>query len=225
MIRFFAIAFLACFSNSTASAEYSHDSFISVTAQSNMGPGTATTPTAPTEAPKPFSEVVAKLVFLAIVALTIVGIIYGVTNRAVFYMDRNDMTFSCTPYISVLVGVFVTMITDWKFLFWLALIIALILVVCIITKSFDYNKTPFMSISTGVAKLVLSFLVVMNMVSALTPSGNTSSKRRYNRNSALVWLMFLTPLVYVLINGEKVLAQRRAMLSAGDRMVPVNETK
>ena len=149
-----------------------------------------------------------KVLFLVIVFLAISGLIFGFTNNAVFYYNKEDMFLSCSPIIVLVVTYFIVIITQWKVLVWIGLAISIFLGVTIFVRSFQYNKTIFASVSTAVAKFLLSFLVVLNILEALSPDGGTTSQKRYQRNSALTWLVFLTPLVYVLINGEKVVAKR-----------------
>ena len=150
-------------------------------------------------------KIIIFLIFLTVVGA---GIYFGVTDRAIFYMDTGDLLLSFTPYAILFISVLLSEFA-WDWGVYAGLALSALVMSWIVYKSFKFNHDFLPSISTALAKLVLSFVYLANILRTASPSGESKSERRRNKKSALILLALLTPLVYKLVNGERVLARRR----------------
>jgi len=152
-------------------------------------------------------EISFKVGLLIVSFLVLSGLFLGITDSAVFYMDDTDVYLTFTPFILIVISFLLAMFT-WSWMGYIGVGVSFITVIFIFYRSYVFNKRKvFKSLATAVAKLVLSFLYVINIIGALSPSGKNTSEKRYARSSSFVWLAFLTPLLYKLVNGERVTAK------------------
>lgn len=152
-----------------------------------------------------------------IVGFIILGIVLGVLDKAVFYYDKKDLMLSFLPIgIGIIFGLLFLFIEDEtikNLVGWIGIIGSLMSTVIIFVKSFTYNRgNPIYALSTGLAKIVLSILLILNVKGALAPGGKTISEKRYIRSSSFIWLAVLIPLMYRLVNGERVRSDGRVTL-------------
>ncbi len=154
-------------------------------------------------------KTILKIVFFIVASIVIIGIYLGVTDKAVFYMDKEDLLLSFAPYPMFIITALLSMYT-WEWVGYVGWIATTIVVVMVFYRSFTYNNSFIKSISTAVAKLLLSLVYVINIMETLMPSGKNVSEKRFKRSTAFVWLVFLTPLLSRLINGERAVAKMQA---------------
>lgn len=160
---------------------------------------------------KALKDNIIKALIVAFIALVLLGIYLGATDRAVFYMDKIDMFFSFLPLLTLLVSIVLGAFT-WKIVSRIGIAVSLIIVFAVFIKSFRYNKRILASFSTALAKLTLSAAFVLCLIEVMYPSGKTASERRKTRSQGMISLAFLAPLMYILINGERVMEKESAVL-------------
>lgn len=160
---------------------------------------------------KALKDNIIKALIIAFIALVLLGIYFGATDRAVFYMDKSDMFFSFLPVLTLLVSIVLGEFT-WKIVARIGIAVSLLIVFAVFVKSFRYNKRILASFSTALAKLTLSGAFILCLLEVMFPSGKTASEKRKARRQGMISLAFLAPLMYILINGERVMEKESAVL-------------
>lgn len=146
-----------------------------------------------------------KLTVVVAIICGVIGIILGLTDKAVFYLDKTDFLISAGPLVIFILFFFLSAITEWHWLLTLGEVLAVINIVVIFFLSFQYNPhSKFAALCTAIGKTALGVLIVAKMMDVFFPSGKTSSERRSNQLAALVIVLFLIPLANRLINGHRV---------------------
>ncbi len=164
---------------------------------------------------EPYKEQSLKIFLFIILIIVIIGIILGLTDKAVFYMDGKDLFFSFIPLI-ILIATFILVnyLGDW--FSYVGIIAFIISVIIIFYKSFKYNKTFIKSFPTALAKVLLSFLYIASAILSLTNISKdgryASGYRREEGATMIFYIIFglLVMLLYKLINGERVIANEKS---------------
>ena len=87
---------------------------------------------------------------------------------------------------------------------WLGFIVALIFFGILVRNTYEDNQGSFLyTLLAILTKVPLAFMWVINFVTMLNPSGKTQRERRKNRNSAMVILAFLTPIIGMLVANKE----------------------
>jgi len=146
-------------------------------------------------------------VVFTILIISIVGIVIGLLNKAVYYNDVKDLAITFSVYPSFIVTliffeVFLPSLSD------LAMLVVLGISCYVFWRSYlQNNKNVLLAIVVGISKLTFSFIYVLKIFDLLNPSGNSIFEKRYNRQTSMIVLAMLTPLLYKLINGETTSAE------------------
>ena len=146
-------------------------------------------------------EILWKILFLVCVFCTLYGIYLGLSKKAVFYMNAKDLFTSFSILIVLVVGMFLAIFLDWRFLMNIALIIATIIAIYTCYLAFKFNKgNIFYAFCVGLAKVVLGAFYIAQIVDMIFPADN----RHSNRIQAMIIAAIITPLLKLLVNGEEV---------------------
>lgn len=153
------------------------------------------------------------LVFLGIVAT---GIIQGVTDKAIFFMNGSDLGMTFIPLVAIPVlgvGSFLVKsgnnpVPNW---YWsIAGLVEAGLFVWIYYRAFHFNeRSYFLAITTGTAKISLSFFVIFKFLGITSYDENKShGQNMANQVSSAIWFSLAAALMTKLVNGERVLEAR-----------------
>lgn len=126
----------------------------------------------------------------------------GENRTIVIFRDYNDLGLTfLIPVSSYLVFIlFSSLGGDPKYGGIMALIIMLILFGILVRNTYEDNHGSLIyTILAIIVKLPLAFIWVLNFMAMLNPSGKTQKQRRKNRNSAMLLLAFLTPIIGMLV--------------------------
>ncbi len=155
-------------------------------------------------------EIIIKIVILLYAAMVLYGIFLGLTDRAIIYMDSKDLWLSFSPMGTVMVFGILAFFT-WQWVAYIGLAIAAFLAVFILVRNFVFNdKKVFTTLATWMTKMSLSFVAFLLISNIVNPAGQNATQRRERRTNATIWLAFLAPLIYKLVNGDRVVAQRQS---------------
>lgn len=137
---------------------------------------------------------------IAGVIVVLYGIFLGVTKRAVFYNDYNDLGMSLAvfggPLCLVLVFSQFNLLTRGTMIFIGALFVLLFVIELYRTWKANDHKM-LITVIISVSKLTLSFLYVVYLAEL------TMGKGRFKRGRGLFMLVFLTPLMLVLVHSKE----------------------
>jgi len=155
---------------------------------------------------------------LILVGVIATGIILGVSDKAVFYLNGKDLALTFIPVAGIGVlgaGALLVRsgndpIPEWYWV--LASIIEAGLIAWIYYRSFQMNqRSIFIAITTGTAKIVLSFFAVLQFMGLFSYDKNRSaSQSRAVRANSALWLAIVSALMMKLVNGDRVLEPRNA---------------
>lgn len=127
---------------------------------------------------------------------------YGENRRIIIFRDYNDLGLTfLIPASFILIYVFFTSVGgNLQLGGILAFIVALILFSILVKNTYADNRGSLLyAIMAILTKMPLGIIWIINLITMLNPSGNTVSKRRKSRGSALVILALLTPIVTMLV--------------------------
>ena len=94
---------------------------------------------------------------------------------------------------------------EWQWLIFIGGALALGITFYSCYLAYLYNqRNLYVAIPVALGKFVLGGLFVLTWIEILYPNGQTVSRRREQRTTALLFLGLLTPLIYLLVNGESV---------------------
>ena len=155
------------------------------------------------------SEEIFVMLVLVFLGLLLIGIFLGSTDRAVFYMNSDDVLLSFSPYIIMLVTMLLgTIVAEW----WIGvgMILTVLVIIFITYKSFKYNKGVFVSLVMAYSKIILSATLCVQALKLLDK--NLKGSGRILRQILLV--SFLTGLTARLTNGDRVLGSQTSFNKA-----------
>lgn len=127
---------------------------------------------------------------------------YGKNRTIIVFRDYNDLglTFLIPTSFILIYMIFTSLGGSPQWGAILAFIVAFILFAVLMKNSYlDNNGSLPYTLMAIFTKMPLGIIWIINLVTMLNPSGETASKRRKNRGSALVILALLTPIVTVLV--------------------------
>lgn len=136
------------------------------------------------------------------------GVYLGLTKKAVFYMDTNDLFESFSGWIVIIISALLAMFLQWSWVIKVGCAVAGGLVIYTTYTAYNYNmKNLAHAIPIGLAKVLLGLLYVLTWLQAIDPGGQSASEKRRNRSEAFVIIGILTPVLYKLVNGYDVYEQ------------------
>lgn len=141
-------------------------------------------------------------------AIVLLGAILGWNQKIVVFRNYNDlgMVFASGVSIYAAIIVAITFASESKSmqaLSFFLIAIAVFLLIYLIARTFIDNKSFFLGALALVTKITLSGLFLFNLISLLSPSGKTQRQRSKDRSNALLWLIFLTPVIYHLVRDKE----------------------
>ena len=155
------------------------------------------------------SDDLIKGVLIAGAIFTLIGLFYGLTDKAVFYYDSEDLFLSFSPFLTAIIAGIAYAFTDNKeWILYVGGVISVLLLISVFYKSFLYNRTFLPSFSIAIAKLVLSLIILFKIFELFNPPGDNALEKGANRAGAAIFLAIITPIIIRLINGERVAAKR-----------------
>ena len=148
-----------------------------------------------------------KIIVIAAAVLVVWGLILGLADKAVIYLNAGDLTFSFSPFIALILGWFIGTIT-WEWVQDASVWLAGALLLGVIFSAFAHNGyNVFKAIPAAATKIALSFVVAIKVLDLLSPGGKNNSDKRMNRTGAFIVLALLMPLIHRLVNGDRVAAK------------------
>lgn len=176
-------------------------------------------PEARSEVGNKIIEKVIQLFFLTLFVLSIVGVLLGVTDKAVFYADGRDVIESFLPFVvPIAVAILLAIVGaifefgDWygTFVGGVSLIIAIACIAYVYNKALNYNAgSKFKALSVTIGKMLLSFMCIFMFNSLTSWDKNKSASENWaRRTNAALWLAAIMGLMKILINGDRVLLKR-----------------
>lgn len=135
----------------------------------------------------------------------IVGVILGLTDTAVFYMDNSDLYKSFTGW-AILIFCFIAYIyINNNLLIYFGIVSSILAIAYSSYITYIYNQRKLLlAIPVGIAKVLLGFFYIFNWISAIFPAGQSNAQRNRNRATAFIIIGLMTALMHKLINGEEV---------------------
>ena len=144
------------------------------------------------------------ILLLATFSIIIIGIFLGAgKNRTiVVFQDYDDLglTFLIPTSFFGIIFIFHILGGNPIYSVPLATIVALILFCIMVRNSYiDNDRVIWKVLLVLVTKLPLAFLWVINLISLISPSGQTAKQRRESRVNALLILAIITPIIGLLV--------------------------
>lgn len=144
------------------------------------------------------------ILLLATFSIIIIGIFLGAgKNRTiVVFQDYDDLglTFLIPTSFFGIIFIFHILGGNPIYSVPLATIVALILFCIMVRNSYiDNDRVIWKVMLVLVTKLPLAFLWVINLISLISPSGQTAKQRRESRVNALLILAIITPIIGLLV--------------------------
>lgn len=155
-------------------------------------------------------ELIQKAILLGLGCVILLGVILGVTDKAIFYMDKADLFFCFIPTI-VPVVFFILADKTWQWVAYIGIGISIVIGLMVLVRSIKYNGSFFVGLCVGFAKLSFSFLWLLSIFSVLNPGGKNVSEKRYRRGQSLFIFALISGLMYYLINGNRIVGKRVAL--------------
>ncbi len=126
----------------------------------------------------------------------------GENRTIVIFRDYNDLglTFLIPVSAFLIVMLFTSFGGNPQVGMLLALVVVAILFGILARNTYEDNHGSFLyTILAVLTKIPLAFIWVINFIAMLNPGGKTQRERRKNRNSAMLILAFLTPIIGMLV--------------------------
>lgn len=144
------------------------------------------------------------ILLLATFSIIIIGIFLGAgKNRTiVVFQDYDDLglTFLIPTSFFGIIFIFHILGGNPIYSVPLATIVALILFCIMVRNSYiDNDRVIWKVMLVLITKLPLAFLWVINLISLISPSGQTAKQRRESRVNALLILAIITPIIGLLV--------------------------
>ncbi|ENV11099.1 hypothetical protein F966_00884 [Acinetobacter higginsii] len=143
------------------------------------------------------------LLFLAF-SIVVLGIFLGAgkNRNIVVFIDYDDLGLTFLIPVSFL-GIFFLFHMFGGNPIWgliLSGIISFTLFLIMLIRSYKDNQKNILKTCLAVfTKLPLAFIWIINLITLINPSGQTARQRRDSRASALLILMFITPIIGLLV--------------------------
>lgn len=163
------------------------------------------------EVPAPENDTVAgELVIATFFGVIVLGVILGLTGRAVVFRNYDDLAlvFGCgvTMVLAVMIG-------PARVLLLLDLLACAGLCFVIVGRTWRDNGLLLLPVIL-VTKVILSVLWIKYVIEAVNPSGKTMLDRSRNRGGAMLVLVILTPLMARLVRDHEGFLTRRTQVHA-----------
>jgi membrane-associated HD superfamily phosphohydrolase len=149
---------------------------------------------------------ICKSILVVTILSAIYGVYLGITNRYIFYNDKKDILLSLMTWLSVPI-VYVLMVFfefETSTINKTVLIVPIIIFICVIIQSYKHNNKILVAIIISIAKIIISFFVVIQFNRLLTPAGDNRYDKRRDVFWALAMLAITSTLIYKLTNGDNV---------------------
>ena len=132
------------------------------------------------------------------------GLYLGVTNKAVFYMDKEDMIISLSVWIVPIIGAIIINMLGWDWLMYVLASVTIAVIAFVVFSAYHYNQDNLsVAIPIVISKIVLSGMVIIYAFKSYNDIGNDEiSGREYG--FTLLVLGALSALKAKLVNGEEV---------------------
>ena len=149
------------------------------------------------------------LTFALLALTTLSAVLLGIAQRAVFFMDAEDVILTCLTWGAPLLGLLACALFDLSnsIVPFLTILPFGVLFLLTFVRSIRFNRGLLVGIIMATGKLMFVPLVVLPLL------GGGSSDKRRSKTRSLLPLVMVSLLLVALVNGEKV-AKKRA--SDGD---------
>ena len=146
-------------------------------------------------------ETFGKLLILIILGATARGVYLGLTKKAVFYIDKEDLFLSFSAWIAIVVGYIIGGFLEWDWVISLGYLVSISIIIYNAKQTYIYNNNNInYAIPIGIAKTLLSLLFLVTLINAVP-----SDKRTFRGDSiALAIAGLFSVLLYKLINSEEI---------------------
>lgn len=162
-----------------------------------------------------------KLALVLFICALVVGLFFGLTDRAIFYNNSGDFFFCFIPVAGFaaihLIFSFLLSIKDDR-VNYLAIAFATLLLMYVIYRSCVLNNMNyFVGITVGIAKVTLGLFAFIQLYRILSPGGRDEYERRKDQIGGAILFALCSLLISTLVNGERVAAIRAGNI-AGNRL-------
>jgi len=149
-------------------------------------------------------HVIAILVFSTI-ALIVLGIYLGISDKAVFYYDSSDLFVSLAPFISLAILYIVAILDESKIYSISLLVISLFGILYVSYRTIMLNNYNYkIAVPVVFAKIFLSATIVFKFIELIFPSKRQGASQRLSNVIIFSAASFLSA---KLINGHRVYAK------------------
>lgn len=169
--------------------------------------------------PSPKIDFMKRLALALFLGALVIGLFYGLTDRAIFYNDTGDFFFCFIPIAGYgAIHLVFSYLFDVKGLWvdYLAIAVTVLLLLFVIYKSCVLNNMNFfVGITVAVAKVTLGLFAFIQLYRVLSPGGKTEYERTKDQIGGAILLALCTILISKLVNGERVMEGRLSQDSQG----------
>lgn len=143
---------------------------------------------------------------IAIITITLFGIFLGVTEKIVVYRDYNDLGIIFLMGLFPFIISYLFMLNNSNiyqdFLFLLLSIAEGGCLLFVFARTYQDNNNIVQALIAFITKIPLSILFIVNLISFIAPTGKNFQERAKKRQSGLVWIMFLSPILFKLVRNK-----------------------
>lgn len=155
-----------------------------------------------------------KIFTLAVLFMSVWGVVLGWTCEAVFFKDADDLMASFIGWVAWIVCIILSLFLEWRWLMYVGHCVAIYFAYESARRAHLFNNGIWrLSLPVGIAKVMLSFIYIVTWMEALEPGGKTAAQKQENRIFALMIVGLLTLLFTKLVNGEAVMARRNQTIT------------
>lgn len=134
----------------------------------------------------------------------LIGVVlgFGQNRRIVIFRDYDDLglTFLIPASFFLIVYIFAMFGINQSFSLVLGSLVAILLTIKLLRDTYlDNNRSLIYSLLAFFTKLPLAIIWILNFINMLNPGGNTAQERRKSRQTSMVILALITPVMAALI--------------------------
>jgi len=142
------------------------------------------------------------------ITLVIIGAVLGAKKTITVFRNFNDLAIvfllGAWPMFMSRLLLFIGPSQIQKNIALIFLVVVEAAIFCwIVYRTYQDNGRFWMTLLAIITKSTLSFLFLFNLISLFAPTGKTAAQRAQARQSALFWLIGLTPLIYALVRDKE----------------------
>lgn len=149
-------------------------------------------------------ELIYKILVLVILFMIVRGLYLGITKKAVFYMDKEDMIISLSVWLIPLIGTFIISFLEWEWLYYILALIVLAIIAYVVFSAYHYNQDNLsIAIPIALGKIVLSGATILYAFRSYDDMTNTEISFKEATVTTAIF-GFLSMLLTKLVNGKEV---------------------